>query len=588
MLFLKWWNRLRLASVCLPALSLLALSPACQGQRSGPRSGIPDKPVEGSFKITLKNSEESEAVLQQKLAAHASDIATRIDCGTPTVEALAWAPGALSQKLSLRFHVQFSACKLDRTKLETALIGFQEDEAIESVEATAVVQLTDESDPLKAQSYHLAKVNRDAACSATDRSKAKEVIVAIIDSGVDGNHPDLSPNFLRAPDGSIVGANFVGKGARAAPDSNWGDTNGHGTHVAGLVGAVSNNGQGTVGAAACTPVKIMPIRVLNEEGQGSSLEIERGVQWAIANGADVINLSLGTLVQFREPKSEHRHPLYDEAAAQGVVIFAASGNEGLNLGVAGGRGYHYSYPASYENVISVAATGTNDQLARFSNRGGTVDIAAPGDRILSTLRGGNYGLQSGTSMASPLAAGVYALALAATRQSNQDRLKHDQLMPLLLEAKSRANLPPGDVRSAGVLDAKLLLDLMQKKWKGTPTQPFAPRQETAPLVNAPPPPPKGLHFVGLSSGMTVNRPLSFSVAGWTSNQTARIHLSWVPREAWSSFAFTTLSAAHLSADGSRVQTPDTYRLSGEGTLIALAVDSWGREIERVQIAIRGL
>lgn len=585
MLSLKWWNRLRLASVSLPIFFIISLASSCSSSKDRVHSGVPSEAAPGSFVVTMNPTSGGQAAQQTQLSTLAKEIGENLGCAAPRIEALAWAQSAVTQTLASRFHVQFPACALDRAKLENALIAFQEREEVASVEADAIVRISEESDPLKPQEYHLARINRDAACQSLKRDKLKQVIVAVIDTGVDANHPDLSPNLLRDAQGRVIGANFVGKGARGAPDQYWNDGSGHGSHVAGLIGAAANNAQGVVGVASCASIKVMPVRVLDNAGKGATLEIERGVQWAVANGADIINLSLGVPIQFGSDPRQHKNPIYDDAVKQGIVIFAAAGNEGLNLGNRGDqRIFNYSYPAAYDSVISVAATDSLNQLAKFSNRGQTVDIAVPGDKLISTIRGGTYGLMSGTSMASPVAAGAYALVLSATRQSGSDRLRYEQLAPYLAEAKSSQILNRADVASGGILDTKLLLDIVQKKWKGTPPQAISPRQETPTTL----PSNSALHFDGLISGTTVMGPVEIALSGWRNSYTTRIYISWIPEGSLFSFPFTWLTAQNLTSDNKQVKSFEAYYLFGEGKLVATGVDSMGSITETAEITLRGI
>src|SRR5690606_10271978 len=150
------------------------------------------------------------------------------------------------------------------------------------------VSLLLENDPLKHEQEHIQVIRRDNACEQA-RASMEPIIVAVVDSGVDTDHPDLEGAFLRGSEGEIIGANFVGSGANMPPDMNADDVGGHGTHVAGLIAAAANNGEGVVGVASCANVKIMPIRVLGDNGRGTTIEIERGVKWAADHGAHIIN-----------------------------------------------------------------------------------------------------------------------------------------------------------------------------------------------------------------------------------------------------------------------------------------------------------
>lgn len=212
------------------------------------------------------------------------------------------------------------------------------------------------------------------------------VIVAVVDTGVDGGHPDLQGTLLQGYD--------------AYDSSSLGlvDPNGHGTHVAGIIAATYNNGLN--GAGIAPNVKIMPVRVLDKTGYGDDSEVAKGILWAVANGAHVINLSLG---------GTDRDPLLEDAVnfakSNGVAVVAAAGNDGMSTSAV-------SYPAAHESTIAVAATTSLDTRAPFSTIGDYVDIAAPGMGILSLWGKGGESNQSGTSMSTPFVAGTIALVMS--------------------------------------------------------------------------------------------------------------------------------------------------------------------------------
>ncbi|WP_416729755.1 Ig-like domain-containing protein [Fictibacillus sp. JL2B1089] len=219
--------------------------------------------------------------------------------------------------------------------------------------------------------------------SAWDKSKgSSSVVVAVIDNGIDLTHSDLK-NRIVSPYDTVYDSSTT----LTAGD--------HGTHVAGIIGSSMDNYLGTVGVAPNT--SIMPIDAFYGESAYASDVIE-GIYYAVNNGADVINMSLG---------SSNYNYSYDAAIQyaheNGVVIVAAAGNDGTST---------MHYPAAYDNVIAVGSTTESDSRSYFSNYGYWVDIMAPGSYIYSTLPYSSYGSMSGTSMASPVVAGVAALILA--------------------------------------------------------------------------------------------------------------------------------------------------------------------------------
>lgn len=233
-------------------------------------------------------------------------------------------------------------------------------------------------------------------------------IVAVIDTGVDYRHPDLAANMWvntreipgngRDDDGNgyaddVYGYDFYNN------DPDPMDDHGHGTHVAGTIGAVGNNGIGVVGVA--WNVKIMALKFLGASGSGSLSDAIRALDYAVANGATISNNSYGG-----DGYSQAFADALERARAAGHIFVTSAGNAGRDIDASP------TYPASFtnDNVITVAATDRNDGRASFSNYGAvSVDLGAPGSGILSTYKGGGYATMSGTSMASPHVAGVVAL-----------------------------------------------------------------------------------------------------------------------------------------------------------------------------------
>jgi thermitase len=210
--------------------------------------------------------------------------------------------------------------------------------------------------------------------------------VAVLDTGVYAGHPDLAGVVL-------PGANCT---SGVCTSGGAGDDNGHGTHVAGTIAADTNNAIGVAGVAPGSSV--LPVKVLGASGSGSYAGIAAGIDWAVAHGARVINMSLSG-----STSSVTLCSAVSRALDAGVVVVAAAGN---------GSSSAASYPAACSGTFGVSATTSSDVLASFSNVGyPDVDVAAPGASILSTLRDGTYGYYSGTSMAAPHVSGLAALLL---------------------------------------------------------------------------------------------------------------------------------------------------------------------------------
>jgi thermitase len=242
------------------------------------------------------------------------------------------------------------------------------------------------NDPFFAYQYGPQKVQAPDAWDVTTSNG--NIKIAIIDTGVQLNHPELAIKLW-------PGYNFV------EGNLNPNDGNGHGTHVAGIAGALTENSLGIAGIAPSA--SIIPVRALDNSGNGTLSNIANAITYSTNAGAKVINLSLGSSQGSITLENAINH-----AWNQGVVIVAAAGNEASNT---------LTYPAAYQNVIAVASTDINDQKSDFSNYGTWVEVSAPGSTILSTYTGSYYAYLSGTSMACPHVAGLAAL-LAAQGKNN--------------------------------------------------------------------------------------------------------------------------------------------------------------------------
>lgn len=308
----------------------------------------------------------------------------------------------------------------------------QADSRVDHVEADASRHISNTpNDPYFASNVllHLEQSNDhdiDASTAWDTTTGSADVLIAVIDTGVDTDHPDLVDNIWTNPNeipnngidddnngyiDDVHGWDFVedDNDPSSTPTSSSYDNTVvvHGTHVAGLIGAVGNNGVGVVGVN--WTVRIMPLRVFDDQGNSSMSEVLDAIAYAQANGAKVMNMSYGgtTFSQFESDAITN-------AAAAGVLSVAAAGNENVNLNVTP------EYPACYTSVIGVGATDSNDDMASFSNYGtDCVDVAAPGESILSTVYVDNTGLfpneydfLSGTSMSTPIVSGIAGLILA--------------------------------------------------------------------------------------------------------------------------------------------------------------------------------
>jgi len=225
------------------------------------------------------------------------------------------------------------------------------------------------------------------------------VTVAVIDTGIDPSHEDLEAN--------IVGGYATDEAACGDCEKPWGDDQGHGTHVAGTVGAVDND-TGVVGVAP--GVDLLGVKVLGGDGSGSFAGVAEGIEWAVDNGADVLNMSLGGDSQTDVVKDALQY-----AQDNGVVPVAAAGNSGPCSDCVG-------YPGAEPEAIAVSASNESDGLAFFSSTGPEVDIAAPGANVQSTYPDDSYNSLNGTSMASPHVAGAAASVLSVGTDPEYVRL----------------------------------------------------------------------------------------------------------------------------------------------------------------------
>jgi thermitase len=251
------------------------------------------------------------------------------------------------------------------------------------------------NDPQFPNQWHLSKIAAPAAWDSVIGSPA--VVIAILDTGCDPNHPDLAPKY-------VPGWNFYDN------NSDWSDVYGHGTAVAGCAAAVTNNAQGVAGVA--WDCRIMPIRISDPNGYANLSTITSALVWAADQGARVANIS------YRVSEYSSLQSAAQYFVGKGGVVTVSAGNQATFI----------SDPDN-PYVLTVGATTSSDTLASFSNTGNIVDMVAPGSNITTTQRGGGYATWSGTSFSAPITAGVAALVIAA-----QPGLSGRQVMQVLIES----------------------------------------------------------------------------------------------------------------------------------------------------------
>jgi subtilisin family serine protease len=277
-------------------------------------------------------------------------------------------------------------------KAEEAVVrALSKNPHIEFAELDMVSPLTTTTvnDPQFASAWHLPKMQTP---TAWDVSKGTGITIAILDSGVDGAHPDLVNQM-------VPGWNAIDNSSTTA------DINGHGTAVAGTAAAATNNATGVASIAG--GAKIMPVRITNDpNGYAYWSDVARGLNWAADNGADVANISYGV------SNSTTVASAAQYMRNKGGVVVVAAANDGVDPGY-----------TDNPYMISVSATDSADAKASWSNYGAFIDVAAPGVSILTTTRGSGYGNWNGTSFSSPATAGVVALIMSANPSLTPDDIE---------------------------------------------------------------------------------------------------------------------------------------------------------------------
>jgi subtilisin family serine protease len=231
------------------------------------------------------------------------------------------------------------------------------------------------------------------------QTMGEDVKIAVLDTGIDLNHPDLASAIIESAD-------FTGDGVE--------DLNGHGTHCAGIIAARKNN-IGFIGVAPKSELIIG--KVLSNQGRGSYEWIVKGINWAVEKGAEIISMSLGG-----SASNNSQYKAINMALAKGKFIICAAGNEGSLYQNSIG------YPGRYGGVITVASHDQNGNRSGFSSHGGEIDVMAPGSNIWSTYKNQGYAELSGTSMATPFVAGLAALILSKHKKtiSNNTPLENNE------------------------------------------------------------------------------------------------------------------------------------------------------------------
>ena len=289
---------------------------------------------------------------------------------------------------------------------------------------------------IETQQYGLKQIQAPSVWEITNANPNKypntPIQVCIIDTGFDGSHEDL-------PKEGVTGTN-TGYGNPLK------DGDGHGTHCAGVIGALGGNDRGIMGVNPNpTKFRFHIAKALNDDGLGTASSVLKGIEGCISSGSKVISMSLGG-----GAKSSIFREIYEDAYNRGVLVFAAAGNLGL---------MQNDYPASYPHVVSVGAVDKRGTRADFSNWNTQLEIMGPGVDIISTYPGNGYGMLSGTSMATPYVAGVAALVWGYFPQCSNQQIRN------VLAVTAKNLVQSGNVRcnrkvGFGLVQAKDAFDLL--------------------------------------------------------------------------------------------------------------------------------
>lgn len=384
-------------------LALVALTPQTSSGQAGSSADVPERGSTegqgGSNKHTAANElivsfkqptapESAIDSLKSVPGAGGAEVEDSIPALDATVISLPELDGPLARKIEKRVVSQVKEALARNPLVESVELNHHR-------EAAPLIP----DDPRLNGQYYLNKIGAPKAWRET---QGKGADIAVIDSGVAASHPDLDDKITTQRD-------FVDSDRRAEDNS----FTGHGTQVAGIAAAETDNGEGIAGT--CPGCDLLVAKSLDSNLSGSDSEIAQAVVWSANNGAEVINLSLGAPIY-----SELLKNAVSYARSKEAVVVAAAGNAYF------GRTDKPIYPAAYPGVIAVSATDKKDQLDPLSETGPYVDVAAPGVGILSTLPGGEYGTYSGTSQASPQVAGVAALLSAEGASPEETRKRIEE------------------------------------------------------------------------------------------------------------------------------------------------------------------
>ncbi|QCC60308.1 S8 family serine peptidase [Natrinema thermotolerans] len=395
-------------------LGLSGITSATPGREPGPKK---DELIVG----VDADVSDIEAAVDPKLPSNATIVHTNETLGYASVEiadeASIQAKENVQRNLMDVNEVQYTEDNVTYHALEAEPLGSGTDDETTDARGSASPLYTP-NDPSFGSQYAPQQVNCEEAWEETLGDP--NVTIAIVDQGIQYDHPDLAENM----DDSVSnnGKDFVdGDGDPYPADA----SENHGTHVGGIAGGGTDNGTGHAGISNCS---LLSARALGSGGGGSLSDIADAVQWSADQGADIINMSLGG-----GDATNLMRQACEYAQSQGSLLVAAAGND---------SGSPVSYPAAYDTVLAVSSLDEGETLSDFSNVGPEIELAAPGGNVLSSIPFDDYDTFSGTSMASPVVAGVAGLTLSAWPSLSNDELRthlHETAVDIGLDATEQGN-----------------------------------------------------------------------------------------------------------------------------------------------------
>lgn len=383
----------------------LVQSTATRGDTSSATSAIKVNPQNVQKSTSVSTQVNSNFTnLEDQAQELTGRLVVKLSPGTSAETIAEQVKGQIARKGPLQFiTLALDSSRMDEvTKELKAMPGVLSVSPTQKVKLSAAGSVSPITDPHYSEQWGLSKAEVPKAWNLG--ATGKGITVAVVDTGVDINHPDLQDNL-------VSGYNAItGETGLSAVQ----DNNGHGTHVSGII-AAELNGVGVVGVAY--QAKIMPIKTMDRSGEGTDDVIADGIVWAADHGAKIINLSLGSDTQEEVLKEAVQY-----AIDRGCLVVAAGGNkeDSTNLTT-------ITYPAADPQVLAVTATDANDNLASFSLTGPNAGIAAPGTHIVSDYwdNGSGYATIDGTSMAAPFVSGVAALVWSMHPDFSADHVRQD-------------------------------------------------------------------------------------------------------------------------------------------------------------------